>query len=139
MTRVVFADIDGVLATGNTRPVGTLDPVLVARLDRLCREAGAVVVISSSWRNMGLGSLLVRLRRAGFDGEVLGVTPELPDDTRGTEISLWLSHHGVGAGYVILDDDTDLHPHEAHLVRTRSTVGLTEGDVDYALAILEGR
>jgi hypothetical protein len=139
VTCVLFVDVDGVLATPRTRPVGTLDPALVARLDRLCREAGAVVVISSSWRAMGLETLRALFDRAGFTGAIVGATPDLgAAATRGEEIAAWHLEHGP-TDYAILDDDAadmgDLLP---RLIRTRTTVGLSEEDVARALALLDG-
>lgn len=57
---VLFLDFDGVLGAGRvwaqnesrrwTCPAGWLDPVLIARFNRLVRRTGAAVVLSTSWR-----------------------------------------------------------------------------------------
>jgi hypothetical protein len=85
MTKIIFADFDGVLNShrfmaewklrGEKGVVG-LDPKAVARLDRLCKEGEAMVVVSSTWRyNHGVGELKDLLREAGFTGIVRDRTP----------------------------------------------------------------
>src|ERR1019366_9367508 len=54
----------------------SIDPACIQRLNRLLQRAGAVVIVSSSWRKKYQLSEIVSLIKArGFCGEVIGVTP----------------------------------------------------------------
>lgn len=89
--RIVFLDIDGVLNHSATRgamwsedeplPI-PIAPECMARLNRLIAETGAKIVISSSWRLFArwedLGPALMR---HGLVGDVIGETPDLPNNT----------------------------------------------------------
>jgi hypothetical protein len=148
--RVVFLDVDGVLNSlayydrCNRRPPGPpIDPEAVARLDRLARAAKATVVVRSSWRRMfKLPVLRGLLRDNGYIGPVVGRTPYLSDGCRGDEIQLWLDRYGrlfrPVSSFVILDDADDMAHLAARLVRTRYEDGLTDADVERALALLVG-
>ena len=68
MSKIVFLDIDGVLNTGwwytqmdrNTpkdKYGYAFDPKSVANLKRILDETGAEIVISSSWKSLGLSEL----------------------------------------------------------------------------------
>lgn len=136
MTRTIFLDFDGVVITAATR-FRSMDPECVCRLDALCREAGAGVVITSTWRHIGLGRCRAMLREAGFHGRVLGATPVLWAHPRGDEIAAWQLKHGP-TDYIILDDDRDMGDLLPRLVRTATPVGLQDADVSRALALLGG-
>ncbi|RYE89598.1 MAG: hypothetical protein EOO75_11555, partial [Myxococcales bacterium] len=125
--RVLFLDFDGVLnADTTTVPPSTplwsaaqLDPLLVARLDRLVHRADARVVISSSWRKIhDAATLASQLASRGFSGRVLDVTPNLYRSAdgipvvRGDEIAHWLDAHTDVESYAILDDDELFLPHQ---------------------------
>lgn len=114
----IFLDIDGVLnnlatvyAFGN--PSKHFDPVSVALIERLCREGGAYIVMSTSWRNGDTDRLTDELR--GLAGHyladrIVGETPYL-GRKRGEEIAKWLEDTGMAVdGYVIIDDDSDMLP-----------------------------
>ena len=77
--KVIFLDIDGVLNnSGNS--FRRLDPENVARLNALCRQSGARVVVSSSWRLWGMKLVRERLREEGFAGRIvlIGAEPHAP-------------------------------------------------------------
>lgn len=91
---VVFLDIDGVLATdksygpwtaaGRPKDKHPLDRTLVRELDVILIEAGADVVLSSSWRyprNFGYEGTVKHLRDARFTSPVIGHTP-MPGECR---------------------------------------------------------
>lgn len=112
----VFLDIDGVLnnlgsicAFGN--PSKYLDPVSVALVARLCTEAPALIVVSSSWRTGNTPEVENALRMAGAEkitGFIVGETPYL-GKRRGEEIQQWLLDQSKpDTRYVILDDDSDM-------------------------------
>lgn len=143
--KVVFLDIDGVLnshrtvyAFGDfphgTKPdaVALFDQVAVAMVRNLCRAAGAVVVLSSSWR---------KLHRWADVGAALGLpiidaTPSL-GTIRGAEIADWLQRHPEVTHYAIVDDDSDMLPEQAgHFVQTNARDGLTMTAFEGLCAIL---
>lgn len=165
--RLIFLDIDGVLNSDpflirqcdmsrelsqRQWPGGHLDPVNVARLERLVSATGARLVLSSAWRTMiSLGELYHLLLERGYTGQrFLGRTPSGIRNQRfsewvprGAEIKEWLDDWADNAGdhvdsYVILDDSSDMLPEqEPFFVNTDAIVGLTEEDVDRAAAILQ--
>jgi HAD domain in Swiss Army Knife RNA repair proteins len=157
--KVIFLDIDGVLNSHvfledlQKRTSGKLftiddtqsweemiDPVCVARLERLVTASEAKVVISSSWRHahdwMKMRALL---HRRGFTGEVISQTPaKLSLDHRGAEIQMWLDDFKEEPveSFVILDDTTDMEPFMERLVRTSLYTGLADEDVLIACKLL---
>lgn len=157
MRAVVFLDCDGVIGAGRvwalnetkrwTCPAGWLDPVLIARLNRLVRRTGAAVVLSTSWRNiLGAEATASVLRACGFTGEVIGSTPDHRTPAmiaaqqrapRWPEIRGWLDT-SPATRWVVLDDDEIDHLPPTRFVRTNAVHGLTDADRDRAVAILEG-
>ena len=151
MNIIVFLDLDGVLGAGRvwsqnatkrwTCPAGWLDPLLIARLNGLVRRTGAAVVVSSSWRKyLGAKSVAGVLRACGFIGEVIGATPVLGEDVevwRGREIDRWLMGRPDVRRWVVLDD-LAVSVDVGRLVRTNTQVGLTDADVERAIAVLGG-
>lgn len=152
---IVFLDIDGVLNTDEflcrvqSYPRGSeehaddgayLDPRLVRRLDRLCREASAKVVVSSSWRLMDdFEDIRQWLAQKGLTAEVIGKTPYLPNAQRGTEIRYWLDVDGKRMGvsaYVVLDDGSDMDAVRSRFIQTSDQEGLTDEQVDRAVQLL---
>ena len=155
--RIVFVDFDGVLnsdeyfaahpAVNSTDAdwwsAASLDPGAVQRLDRLITRADASIVLSTSWRKiLTLDELSSILRELGFGGKLLGKTPTLytsPDGvrfTRGHEIQAWLDANLQTSSFVILEDSEPLSHLELRCVRTDPALGLTDMDVDRALALL---
>lgn len=167
--KVVFLDIDGVLNTlrsmtaqKKSRP---FDREAVAALNRLLRETGARIVVSSTWR---IGPLVQRGEAAAVaqmdeiltlegmpPGLVVGVTPDgaqpipgQPEHSVGgriwyhavprrDEIARWRAAHPEVTAWVALDDDGDAGPE--NLIHCDDCVGLTEADADAAIAILEAQ
>jgi hypothetical protein len=140
--RLIFTDFDGVL---NQHASGAyeLAPAQVSRLERLAAETGAVVVVSSWWRWIGVAALRRDLAIAGFTGRLIGRTPWLGETDawdareRGTEIDAVLAYLGDRVeSFVILDDHNRMGGLLPSLVQTVSTVGLTDADVERARAVL---
>lgn len=143
--RLIFCDFDGVLNRHSSGPYH-LKPELVGRLDRLARATGAVVVVSSWWRCIGVDACRRDLADAGFTGTVIGRTPWLGHNEqwdaweRGTEIQAVLDHLADRVeSYVILDDHDRMGKLLPNLVQTVASEGLTNDCVERARAILVGQ
>ena len=136
--RVVFLDIDGVLAPiRQWDRYGDLDPACIQVLNEIVMSAGADVVVSSTWRYGKTAPELQEILEAeGFKGCVLDKTPTgAPGENRGDEIAAWLAEHAV-SGYVIIDDHVDMGELHAHLVLTHPARGLQPADAPRAIAML---
>ena len=173
---LIFLDFDGVLNTerhyAELKAQGLpyedkyghlFDPESVANLQKIIDATDAHIVVSSSWRYMGLDNL----QRMWYDRDlpswIEGITPmHLDDDklletdlskldvitadmfcsSRGNEIKAYFSEVlGVGSDtqrYVILDDLKDVLPEqEKHFIRIDPIVGITKMDVEKAVEILK--
>ena len=136
--RVIFLDIDGVLAPiRRWDRYEDLDPACIQRLNEIVAEGGADVVVSSTWRHgKTVAELQGMLDAQGFAGRVLDKTPtNIPGASRGDEIAAWLAEHAV-VGFVIIDDHADMGELRTHLVQTQPSRGLQPADVPRALAML---
>ncbi len=136
--RVIFLDIDGVLAPiRRWDRYGDLDPGCIQVLNEIVARGGADVVISSTWRHgKTVAELQTILESQGFTGCVLDKTPTgAPGAGREAEIAAWLADHAV-AGYVIIDDHVDMGELRAHLVQTHPAHGLQPADAPRAIAML---
>lgn len=137
--RLIFLDIDGVFVTGDYiierynitgKPSGCVfDPKTVDRFNRIVKETGAKVVVSSTWR-MGrtVEELQQLLNDRGFIGvEVVGKTVFTSHGVRGREIQTYLSNMPEKPEkFVILDDDADMEHLMPYLFKTDFNTGLTE-------------
>lgn len=145
--KIIFLDIDGVL---NSRKCfeekhfkGSVQicPELVQNLNRIIRETGAKIVVISTWRLEGLAGVTKVgriVKSAGVECEIAGVVPDTVFK-RSDEISLWMGGDAAKhfSDYVIINDDDDFLPFQKqYLVRTDSSVGLSEKDSDRAIEIL---
>ena len=138
MQRVIFLDIDGVLAPiRRWDRYGDLDPACIEALNEIVARGGADVVVSSTWRHSKtVAQLQAMLDAEGFSGCVLDKTPTgVPGASRGEEIAVWLARHVV-RGCVIIDDHADMGELRSHLVQTRPAHGLQPSDVARAVALL---
>jgi hypothetical protein len=144
--KVLFLDIDGVVLSGqdlwNTGNNRYLPPEKIALIAEVCEKAGAVIVVSSTWR---------------FSDDTFGALQSLglplhPDwrtampkmqgliwiaEGRGHEIADWLARHPETSAYAIVDDDSDMLPAQAaHFVQTPFEVGIQQSHADALVAIL---
>jgi hypothetical protein len=136
--RVIFLDIDGVLAPiRRWDRYGDLDPACIQVLNEIVAGAGADVVVSSTWRHGKTAAELQEMLEAeGFTGRVVDKTPTgAPGADRGDEIAAWLAEHAVG-GYVIIDDHANMGELRAQLVLTHPAHGLQPADALRAIAVL---
>ena len=136
--RVIFLDIDGVLAPiRRWDRYGDLDPACIRVLNEIVADGGADVVVSSTWRHgKTIAELQDMLQTAGFAGCVVDKTPaDMPGASRGDEIAAWLEEHAV-SGYVIIDDHADMGDLRTHLVQTHPAHGLQPADALRAIEML---
>lgn len=148
--RVIFLDVDGVLnydlwyysdrSPGNLYgQEGDLDPLCIDRINKLCEEGNAEIVLSSDWRINTYA--FSRLEKAGLR-KILDKTPITifygsVNFTRGEEVQMWLDQHPDITNYVIIDDRTDfLDKQLLHFVHVDSYKGFTDENYKQALNIL---
>ena len=166
MKKILFLDIDGVLNTKwwytqmdrktlRDKYGYAFDPRAVANLKRIVEETGADIVLSSSWKCMGLSQVQEMWSVRKLPGKIIGITPNSGNDEtlfdadtdstdrfriRGEEIKEWLTKHGKRIShYAIIDDmDNMLSEQQSHFVQTNPEFGITEEDADNAVKILNG-
>ena len=146
MKRVLFLDVDGVLNNGvwaaqmyeqgirTYRDDILYEPSLV-QLKRIIDNTGALIVVSSAWRQIpsAYQHLLEWLKKYGMN--VYDKTPYVGGE-RGDDITAWFSCHPGAWKYAILDDDNDMTQHMDHLVQTSFDAGLTEQEADTCIEML---
>ena len=146
--KIIFLDIDGVLNNKwffekrepDAPEFGEhdIDIENIYYLNRLVKETGALLVISSSWRNgYPLTDIQRFLEKNGFKypERVIGTTMSDTKLVRGGEIKKWLDLTGVEK-FVILDDDSDMGEVIDNLVQTQYEDGLTSVEMFKAIEIL---
>jgi hypothetical protein len=146
--RVVFLDFDGVLnsralversAAPHAPGPDLIAESAVARVERLCVEARAEIVVSSTWRlRFELPALEAMLRAKGLaTTPVLDVTPMIPHNLgRGQEIQLWLDTAAAVESIVILDDEPTMLHLMPWLVQSSFETGLTDAHLVAARSVL---
>ena len=149
--KVVFLDIDGVIATDATykrwrqtskrEPFGAplselhglIDPVLCDRVRFITEATGAVIVVSSSWRNMFDGAELCAFLGA-YMPTPIGCTPErIP---RGEAVQQWMEARDVAPADVVLLDDSDCAPMNGRRIQTPERTGIGARHVARAVKLL---
>lgn len=166
MKKIIFLDIDGVLATPDCLKDGNwaLNPKKQELLSEILNKTGAKIVLSSSWRLHTIEETKAYMKEQGFlfVDDIIGITIRayhyidksskihlsIP---RGVEIQQWIDTHihsdngknwerkklGVDYQYVILDDDSDmLFNQRNNFIQTDSHLGLTLGKMHAAIQIL---
>lgn len=144
-SKVIFLDIDGVLNI--MRPerdkYGSLfHENFVDNLKRIINGTGAVIVISSTWRLSGLSVMINMWKDRDLPGKVVGITSSLcykdgnENLVRGDEIQEFIDKFNI-INYLILDDDTDMLPHQMNrFVRTSENYDHTDYvDAGYGLTV----
>jgi len=150
--KVIFLDVDGVLNYSKCweRPEhknnGTFvwDKDCISQLNRIIKETGAKIVVSSTWRNSKEHYNAV-LNEMNIEGEFIGKTPKYvpvdhPDGSqRGDEIQAWMDSQEIEPieKFVILDDDADMRHLIDHLIQSDfMKEGLTKELADEAIQML---
>lgn len=150
MNKYIFLDIDGPLNTGrddyrDPKYGDHFDSEAVENLREIVEATGASIVISSSWRHMGIKRMHEIWRDWNLPGKIAGCTPgSLGDDnafnTRGEEIQAWLDENAKGPkSYVIIDDlgfDHFLENQYLRLIQVDPNCGITTDDALHAIKIL---
>lgn len=153
MKRIVFLDIDGVLAGYKwlMKRKGFIDPDKVKLINQL---KGCEIVISSSW-GYDNGRTEKSLKDCGLNIPIIGYTEHISLGRdflcRGNEIEKWLLETFDGMAtkfggefrnkdyeYVIFDDDTDmLLGQKENFIKINRVYGITQRDINRAKKILK--
>ena len=170
--KIIFLDFDGVLTNNNysarlfeegkptSDKYGELfDPKAVDLLNHIIDDTDAKVVVSSSWRYLGLAKLQELWQERGLHGQVIdmtslhavdefimenglewlenGVEGNEMSSPRSMEIEHWLRYRkGNIANYVILDDLPMPTTLQAHFVQVNPVYGLLAPQTEQAINIL---
>ena len=149
MIKVLFLDIDGVLNTDRQHwhcqmngitPVDEFgyefDHTAVVNLATILEETDAEIVISSSWKFLGLQTLQKMWEDRKLPGTILDITPD--GKSKGWEIDEWLMECESQINrYAIIDDENDILPKQLnHFVQTNSQFGITCKDAERVITIL---
>lgn len=145
---VIFLDVDGVLNCHRTciayggipsgmkaGAVERLDPVALGIIRRICHATGAKIVLSSTWRKCRPWQELAK----EFDLPVIGATASHSNKghLRGYEIADWLDNHVECTHYAIVDDDSDMLPHQLpYFVHTNGFDGFTWANAEHLANVL---
>lgn len=122
-----------------------MDDFLVRRVRKIVDATGALIVLSSTWRDewnvedeshngSDFNELRAKFREFGMD--FYDRTGAWQMRGRGWEILEWLERHKSVESFVILDDWNDMGPVRDHLILTNPSLGLTEEQVQEAIEIL---
>ena len=162
--KILFLDFDGVLNTlrwreheGKNAIIDrfgySFDPESVANLAKIVCHQDVGVVISSSWKCLGLDEMRSLWKERKMPGDLIDITPSetrregisqtTPDEIRlltskGHEIDMWLSIHDNISQYAIVDDENCmLSEQQGHFMRISPIIGLTDEDVKKIMRILK--
>lgn len=140
--KALFLDIDGVLNKrddfkASPHACHVLNSEMVSRLNRIVEKSKCKVVLSSSWRYIGLDKVDALLKGVGFLFDLHSLTMrDQFDFARGAEIRGWMKANNVlEEDIVILDDDTDMLDLGDRLVKTSMETGLLDCHVEQALRL----
>jgi len=115
--KIIFLDIDGVVCSIRSaiafggyphrvraKDIKLFDQVAIALIRRVCKERGAKIVLSSTWRfTVRYKSLAKKL-----DLPIIDSTAMHRREKRGDEIKQWLDKYPEVKVYAIVDDDDDM-------------------------------
>lgn len=151
---LIFLDVDGVLNSEKScirfRTSRKLCPDAIGVLNRILRETGAGIVVSSTWRlNRTHDELRQILDTAGVedvDSRYVAKTKDLSaikqngfwaSVERGEEIALWIKENNWTRPFAILDDDNDMKGVHEHFFMTDARVGLQDDVADRVIRHLK--
>jgi len=143
----LFLDIDGVLNSREAykeqykgkSQIHVICPKLVARLNRIVKELGCKVVLSSIWRFNGLKMVQDKLDENNAEFQLIGRTSIYGRGRdRGEQIQEYMDEHNITAEQiVILDDDSDMVHLMPRLIQTTFEKGLQDEHVKKAIALFK--
>lgn len=140
--KVIFTDFDGMINPQmKFSSTGDFSKICCQNLNIILKAVPeAVIVVSSSWRTYGLAACKDILKGCGIDPDrVIDITPGQKKE-RGLErehhIEEWLRLHPETDTFVILDDELEAQDLKSNYVQTNSVIGLTSGDSEKAIKIL---
>ena len=149
LSPIIFLDCDGVVnnwhsefANSGYRVPYVAEKNLVEILKRFCEETNALIVLSSTWRITISKEELKEIFGGWIQFHLISgnswKTGRDAKGFRGNEIEEWFKDNPNFANYryVILDDDSDFHPHQPH-VKINSEFGLTPDDINSARELLK--
>jgi len=147
--KIVFLDIDGVLnnlaslrfprtrVKCSNHSYSAAHPACVKAVNHVIASTGARIVVSSTWRGIGLKVLFEIFHAWGITGMTIGTTPLFDYGfERGDEIANWLKNNPDVDSFVILDDGDDMGALKERLVQTNYEIGLTQKDAERAVKML---
>lgn len=143
INKYLFLDVDGVLNSvswyreewnkDHVYPQGDFDPKCVEIVNRIVKETGCKVVVSSSWRTEA--NLQSIFDKAGLKFKIHSITPF--GDHRGCEIRDWLTSETEPYVYAILDDDRSMLTEQRKcFIKTNTVIGITDEDARHVINIL---
>lgn len=150
MRKILFLDIDGVLNTEQQQwrcqmegipPIDkfgyTFDPKAVSYLGDILDKTGSEIVLSSSWKFLGMSVLRDLWRVRHLPCTTTDTTPD-NQEGKGLEIKEWLEkYQNEVDNYVIIDDeDVALPEQQAHFVKCNPQFGINRKVMETVLRIL---
>ena len=147
--KIIFLDIDGVVCNQKCWKSREdedghhiFDQNCLKLLEKIIEKTEAKIVISSTWRFLGLESLkdLFRLRGFKYYNQIIDITGEDNCRLRGVEIYQWIEEFKKKEkleSYVIIDDDSDmLYWQRNYFVKTNTYKGINGHNANKAIKIL---
>lgn len=129
--KIIFLDFDGVIVFGQK-----FDSEKIKVLNALVAQTNALVVISSDWRlYYSRAKLCDFLNHAGFNGTILGTTPNL-GLVRGLEIKHYIESCRFKIESFVIFDDNDYFDSFGSEFFIETLRGLQEEHCQQAISIL---
>lgn len=146
--KYIFLDIDGVLNNSRTQAISPdgyvgISSELVKRLAKIVKSTDAKIVLTSTWKKSDDEDFRYLTRKLAQAHLFLSGKTKEPNNSlslRGQGIKAYLKEHECET-YVILDDEYfDFKDEEIlnHAIITNANDGLTQKDVEKAIAVLNG-
>lgn len=144
MKHIIFLDFDGVITSEsytrqcifeykqeNLFGLDWFDPNCVNILKQIIEKTDAKIIVSSSWRELGIVKLQYLWQKLNMPGEVIDTAP-IWVLTKREAILQWLKDNSCYSYVIIDDEDLKLE----HQYKTNTRTGLTEKDAAEIINIL---
>lgn len=142
--KILFLDFDGVITSEpftrkcifeycreNLYGLDWFDPDCIEQLRRIVVATGAKIVVSSSWRDLGMDKLRKVWAENNMPGELIDTAP-IWVLTKVEAIKQWLKDHPCRRFAVLDDSELDV----PNLVKTDPYTGLTEHEAEKIITVL---